>query len=269
MRIGGAEVPLPLPPKPDRQISRIRLSGQWLPMGWLRHSSQGVRKQRTSRASSRSAHPFPGGPLVSDRLDPGDSPSRRRAQPCGTTSALSGGDHSDFDHHFPTSLGSTVVTRFLATTDALTPAGPFVTACRGSLIHHSLTSDHAVSNHPRRSHSRVPLPLRCGHYFVRASLLRAQARQHHRPNRVHFVAAQLPRRYGLVVLFLLLSTRGFGPDAVTFGYCCSPPGDLAPMQLRSDTGPTVSARSGTFTPLSAIALRRTPAALRAAARPIS
>src|SRR2546425_659184 len=36
MKVGGAVVTLPLPPKPDRRISRIRLSSSWLPMGWLR-----------------------------------------------------------------------------------------------------------------------------------------------------------------------------------------------------------------------------------------
>src|SRR2546425_1815675 len=159
-----------------------------------------------------------GGPLASDNLTPNDFPSRQREQPCGTTSALVSWVHSGGNHHVPTSLRSTVVTRFFATTDALTPTGPFVAACRGSLIHVSLTSDHAVSNHPCCSLSRVPLPLRWGHYFVRASRLDSHARQQHRPNRVHFMAVRLPRRCGLVVLFPLLSTRGYRPDAVTFGY---------------------------------------------------
>ena len=60
--------------------------------------------------------------------------------------------------HFPASLGSTVVTRFPATTDALTPArrlfGPFPamnTACprRVSLITAEGTAGHSVSNHQR------------------------------------------------------------------------------------------------------------------------
>jgi hypothetical protein len=140
-------------------------------MGWLRHSSQGVGKQRTSRASSRSAHPFQGGPLVTDSLLPSESSSRRCAKPCGTTSALLRGGQSGSSHHFPTSLRSTVVTRFFATTDALTPAGPLVAAHRGSLIHVSLTSIHAVSNHLRFSAGRPPLPQRQQHYFVRASPL--------------------------------------------------------------------------------------------------
>ena len=187
-------------------------------MGWLRHSSRGVQRQRTSRASLRSAHPFQGGPLVTGSLHPSESSSHRRAKPRGTTSALAGGIHSGGHHHFPTSLRSTVVTRFLATTDALTPAGPFVAAHRGSLIHDSLTSNHAVSNHLRFSTGRVPLPQRRQHYFVRASPFCSKARQNRRPNRVHVVAVRPPRRYGLVVLLPMLSTRGYRPDAVSFGY---------------------------------------------------
>jgi hypothetical protein len=257
MRVGGASVTLPLPPKPDRQISRIRLSSSWLPMGWLRFRRPGVQRPSTSRASLRSTHPFPDGPLASDSLSPGDSPSHRRVEPSGTTSALVRGVHSGGDHHVPTSLGSTVVTRFPATTDALTPAGPFVAPHRGSLIHVSLTSDHAVSNHLRCSHSRDPLPLRCGLYFVRASLLSSQARQHHRPNRVHSVAVQPPRRYGLVVLVPMLSTRGYGPDAVSFRYWPYSVG-----QVR-DFHPAVNER---FQAHELVALRRV-APRRAAQRP--
>ena len=63
-------------------------------------------------------------------------------------------------HYFPTSLGSTVITRFCATTDALTPTDSLLAARRGSLIHVTWTSDHSVSNHLRFSTRRVPLPLR-------------------------------------------------------------------------------------------------------------
>jgi len=44
------------PPKPDWRFSRIRLSRAWPPMNWLRHSTQGFQKSRTSRAGSRPAH---------------------------------------------------------------------------------------------------------------------------------------------------------------------------------------------------------------------
>ena len=88
MRVGEETGTPPRPPKPDRRVSRLRLSGQWLPMGWLRHSSRDVQRPRTSRASACSDHPFQGGPLVADSLCPGEAHSHRRAQPCGTTSAL-------------------------------------------------------------------------------------------------------------------------------------------------------------------------------------
>jgi hypothetical protein len=209
-------------------------------MGWLRHSLQGVRKQRTSRASlsapltcSQAAHWPPYSPAP-DGLSP-----HRRDQSCDTTSALVRGVGPVGNHHIPTSLRSTVVTRFLATTDALTPTGPGLAACRGSLIHVSLTSDHAVSNHLECSHSRDPLPQRCGPYGVRAS-----------PG--HRRLASTPGR----IKFTWWPT-GHRVTAWSFSSRCSPPGGIAPMQLRSDTGPTVSARSGTLTPLSLSALRRT------------
>ena len=88
MRVGEETGTPPRPPKPDRRVSRLRLSGQWLPMGWLRHSSRDVQRPRTSRASACSDHPFQGGPLVADSLCPGEAHSHRRAQPCSTTSAL-------------------------------------------------------------------------------------------------------------------------------------------------------------------------------------
>ena len=172
MKVGEEIWTPPRPPKPDGRISRIRLSGPWLPMGWLRHSSPGVQKPRTSRASSRSAHPFQGGPLVPVSRLPSESSSHRCAKPCGTTAALLRGGHAGSSHHFPTSLRSTVVTRFSATTDALTPTSPFVAAGRGSLIHCPLTSNHAVSNPLRFPAGRQPLPQRQQHYFVQASPFR-------------------------------------------------------------------------------------------------
>jgi len=217
-------------------------------MGWLRHSLQGVRKQRTSRASltapltcCQAAHWPPSGPA------PGDFPPHRRDQSFDTTSALVSWVRPAGDHHIPASLRSTVVTRFFARTNALTPTDPCLAVCRGSLIHVSLTSDHAVSNHPRCSYSRVPLPQRCRLYCVRASPL--PSRLANTPGRIEFT----------------LWPSGHGVTAWSFLSRCSPPGVLAPMQLRSNTGLTVSARSGTSTPLSMSALRRTgrPAPLTA------
>ena len=122
------------PPKPDWRFSRIRLSSSWSPMNWLRHSTQGFRKSRTSRAGSRPAH------LDSRRFTAGLGSAPRQgvslhpcAQPCGTTRTLAGWMADTAQHHVPAPLGSTIITRFFATTRALTPTGPFATG-RGSLI---------------------------------------------------------------------------------------------------------------------------------------
>src|SRR5216683_949963 len=124
---------------------------------------------RQPRSPCGPAHPVTGGPLPGGEPRPSGSAPHRRAKPCGTTSALVRWPQFGSQHYLPTSLGSTVVTRFLATTDALTPAGPFVVTCRGSLIHVTRTSHHSVSNHPRFSTRRAPLPQRWPLYFVRAS----------------------------------------------------------------------------------------------------
>jgi hypothetical protein len=204
------------PPKPDWRFSRIRLSGSWSLMNWLRHSTQGFRKSRTSRADLRPAH------LGSRRFIVGlATDSRQPMHPCeqprGTTRTLVGCNPVVPQHHVPAPLRSTVVTRFFAATRALTPVGPFATD-RGSLIHVTRTSEHSISNHLWASTSRVPLPLRWQRYFVMGFAVAMPARQSHRPNRVHFVPSTGNRRYGLLVHFQLLSTRGYGPDAVTFNY---------------------------------------------------
>jgi len=206
------------PPKPDGRFSRIRLSSSWPLMNWLRHSTQGFRKSRTSRAGLRPAH------LDSRRFIVGLAAGSKQAvpmrpceQPCGTTRTLAGWIPAAAQHHVPAPLRSTVITRFFATTGALTPAGPFATG-RGSLIHVTRTSGHSISKHLRASTSRVPLPLRWQPYFVVGFAAFMPARQSRRPNRVHFVPHPGKRRYGLLVHFQLLSTRGYGPGAVTFNY---------------------------------------------------
>lgn len=159
-----------------------------------------------------------GGPLPAVLPQPSGFPPHRRAQPYGTTSALARWPQFGSQHCLPTSLGSTIITRFFATTDALTPAGPFVITHRGSLIHVTRTSHHSVSNHLRFSTRRVPLPQRWPHYFVRASpWTRRLART---ADRIEFTLSAHTggHRYGLVVHFQLLSTRGYRPDAVTFSY---------------------------------------------------
>ena len=178
----------------------------------------GFRKSRTSRAGLRPAH------LDSRRSTIGlKSVSQRGfprhpcAKPCGTARTLAGRMANRARYHIPAPLRSTVITRFFATTRALTPAGPFATG-RGSLIHVTRTSEHSISNHLRTSASRVPLPLRWQPYFVGGFAGAMPARQFRRPNRVHFVPCTGNRRYGLLVHVQLLSTRGYGPGAVTFNY---------------------------------------------------
>jgi hypothetical protein len=187
-------------------------------MNWLRHSTQGIGKSRTSRAGFRPAH------LDSRRFTVGLASAPRQgvslhpcAKPCGTTRTLAGWMADTAQHHGPTPLRSTIITRFFATTRALTPTGPFATG-RGSLIHVARTSKHSISKHLRASTSRDPLPLRWRRYFVVGFAALMPARQSRRPNRVHFVPHPGKRRYGLLVHFQLLSTRGYSPDAVTFNY---------------------------------------------------
>jgi hypothetical protein len=170
------------------------------------------------RSPCEPAHPVTGGPLPADEPRPSGFPPRRHAQPYSTVSARLRWPHLGSQHCLPTSLGSTIITRFFATTDALTPAGPLVITGRGSLIHVTRTSHHSVSNHLRFSTRRVPLPQRWSHYFVRASpCARKLARI---ADRIEFTLSAHAggRRYGLIVHFQLLSTRGYRPDAVTFSY---------------------------------------------------
>jgi len=61
-----------------------------------------------------------------------------------------------------------------------------------------------------------PLPLRQQHYFVRTSPLIRWLVRIRRPKRVHILLNVRGCRYGLVVHFQLLSTRGYRPGAVTF-----------------------------------------------------
>ena len=154
------------------------------------------------------AHPFTGGPLPADEPRPSGFPPHRRAQPCGTTSALMRWPLLGSQHCLPTSLRSTSITRFCATTEALTPAGPLVITRRGSLIHVTRTSHHSVSNHLRFSTRRVPLPQRWALYCVRASPCGRRLAK--AADRIEFTLPATPdgRRYGLVVHFQLLSTRG-------------------------------------------------------------
>jgi len=146
-------------------------------------------------------------------------------EPCGTTRTLAGWNPTAAQHHVPTPLRSTVITRFFATTRALTPAGPFATD-RGSLIHVTRTSEHSISKssadlrQPRSTPSALAALFCCGLAGAMPS------RQFRRPNRVHFVPYA-----GIVV------------TDCSFISSCSPPG-LCPAQLLFNYWPSVSARSG-------------------------
>ena len=218
MRIGGA--PCAPPPSqtgradfPHPAFQSAAIDG--LAQVGVPRCSEGTRQPRSPRGP---AHPFTGGPLPAVQRWPSGFPPRRRAQPLGTTSALVSWPSFVHHHCLPASLGSTVVTRFSATTNALTPAGPLLITSRGSLIHVTRTSHHSVSYHLRFSTRRVPLPQRWPLYFVRASPL--PDRLARTADRIEFTlsAPWGGPRYGLMVHFQLLSTRGYRPGAVTFSY---------------------------------------------------
>ena len=123
------------PPKPDRRFSRIRLSSLWLPMDWLRHSTPGLRRSRTSRVGTGPAHLFSRRSTVESASNSrSGSPGHPGAQPCGTTRFLLEWSSNAAHHHIPVPLRSTIIARFFATTRTLTPTGPLA-AGRGSLIH--------------------------------------------------------------------------------------------------------------------------------------
>ena len=218
MRIGGAQSAPP--PSQTGQADLPHPAFQSAAADELAQAKVPKRSERTRqpRSPCGPAHPVTGGPLPGGEPQPSGFPPHRRAQPCGTMSALARWPQLDSQHCLPTSLRSTIITRFFATTDALTPTGPFVVTCRGSLIHVTRTSHHSVSNHLRCSTRRVPLPQRWPRYFVRASLCGRKLAN--TADRIEFTlsAHAGERRYGLVVHFQLLSTREYRLDAVTFSY---------------------------------------------------
>ena len=174
-------------------------------------------RSRTSRAGFRPAHlSYRRSTVDRPRAFKPGIPAHPGEQPCGTTRTLLGCLLQICPHHVPTPLRSTVVTRFFATTRALTPTGPF--------RHRPWFPDSRHQNFPpfclqpsavldqTRSTASTLAALFCSGFA-----LHSQARQNRRPNRVHFLHP-CGCRYGLVVHFQLLSTRGYRPDAVTFSY---------------------------------------------------
>ena len=148
------------PPKPDGPISGIRLSSSWHFDGLAQALDSRFGRSRTSRAGFRPAHLCCRRSTVDKpRAFKPSIPARPGEQPSGTTRTVLSCLLQIWSHHVPTPLRSTVITRFFATTRALTPTGPFTTG-RGSLIHVTWISDHSVSNHLRLSVRRYPLPPR-------------------------------------------------------------------------------------------------------------
>jgi len=130
--------------------------------------------------------------------------------------------------HFPASLRSTVITRFVATTDALTPAGRFFGPAglerrlppAGLPDYRRKPSDPSVSNHRCADRGPPGCPaIRLAAYRPRCRLRHLLADSPNHTDRIEFTTT-LPADglcYGLVVLSPLLSTPPCG-DAVTVRY---------------------------------------------------
>src|SRR3990172_851091 len=126
--------------------------------------------------------------------------------------------------HFPASLRSTVVTRFAATTDALTTAGRFFgplgherrLSPTGLPDYRGRTAGHSDSNHQRADRGSPG----CQRIYARPDRLRLSlAGSPSYADRIEFTAdgPEAVLCFGLVVLVPLLSTPPYG-DAVTVRY---------------------------------------------------
>jgi hypothetical protein len=230
----------PPPSKPDRRISRIRLSSRWV----LCRGGTALRLvpksvgQTFGITQANSTRLIP--PPVSPR-----GHSRWFAFPSFCPSHF----------HLPASLCSTVVTRFFATTDALTPAGRFFGHCchelrlapAGLPDFGTGTADHSVSNH--RCHDRGPPGCPAIRLTPIARFAGFVFRSKTRPSTP---TESSSRRLS------------FGTTCVTdwsFSFRCSPP-RIAATQLRFDTARLFTAQKRTSTALSHCPLRRTSAAFR-------
>ena len=121
---------------------------------------------------------------------------------------------------FPVSLGSAIVTRFIATTDTLTPARIHLAAALLQAVlpdSCACCSGHSTPYHPCAERGSASLPSETSRLIRRFSLgpidyfpdfaMIWQARPVHRPYRVHFVLLSTEELCcGLVVPFPLLST---------------------------------------------------------------
>jgi hypothetical protein len=235
-------LPATPPSKPDRRISRIRLSSRRLQMDWLRHPFLDVRRERTSRVDpstpltrSRAVHCRSVGrgqrTFSSRRRESalrhyvgpfGKAPSRRPTPPSCV----------------PSLHGRYPLPRYYGRSDPDRPVFRRPPWFPDSLPMNFRPFCLLPSAGPDQTR---PLPLRWPHYFVRASPFPGWLADP--TDRIEFTVGLHFRR-----------------PVVTdwsFTSSCSPPGGIAPMQLLSVTGPKVLARSGTFTLPFMSALRRT------------
>src|ERR1035441_4319460 len=225
----------PPPSKPDRRFSRIRLSSRWVLCregAALRLVPKSVGQTfGITQANCTWLIPPPASPRGHSRwfAFPSFCPSH---------------------FHLPASLCSTVVTRFFATTDALTPAGPLFGHCchehrlsPAGLPDFGLgTADHSVSNH--RCHDRGPPG--CPAIWL-APIARFAGFVFRSKTRPSTPTESSSRRLS------------FGTTCVTdwsFSFRCSPP-RIAATQLRFDTARLFTAQKRTSTAISHCPLRRT------------
>ena len=186
-------LPRPLPPKPDRRFSRIRLSGQWSLDGLAQAlDSRRSEASHQPRSRRRPAHPFR---AVHCQVP---SPTSARCSGAFGRTALRhypnpferGGRSTPTPlSYVPWLHGRYPLPSYYGRSDPGRPFRRRLPWCPDSR-HQNFQPFHlqpsAVLHQPR------PLPRRWQHYFVRASSLRSQTRQNRRPNRVHGV--RLPGR---------------------------------------------------------------------------
>ena len=201
------------PSKPDRRFSRIRLSSQWV----LRREGAALR-------------------LVPKRVDQTFGITQAKgtrlipplASPHGHSRWFSIPSFGSAHFHLPASLGSTVVTRFSATTDALTPASQargllarFAHQHRRVSLVASLELPAIPSPTINVSSGDRPAVRRFGSSPLARSTGFASHSKARPSTPTESSSRQRPTRgrlcYGLVVLVPLLSTPPHG-DAVTVRY---------------------------------------------------
>ena len=107
------------PSKPDRPISGIRLSGCWSERNGLTQTWQTL--NCAIQAMPRARHSRFRGPSESNPVSGGLVGSSTNSL-WGTMLDRFMAFHRHRSHQLPMSLGSTIITRFFATTDTLTPA---------------------------------------------------------------------------------------------------------------------------------------------------